>query len=95
MRKLIPLALVACLGLGAVTMSGTAHAAVAVSVGVPLPGVVIAPPIAPWPYYRGVARYGYWAPARYGYRAPLGYRYAYGPGWGWGRYGYVRGRVWR
>jgi hypothetical protein len=94
MRKLVPLALAACHGIAAASMAVPAEAGVAISVGVPLPGVVVAAPpvVAPWPYYYAAGpRYYYPGYVRYG--VPYGYRFGYRPGFG--HYGYVHGRPWR
>jgi hypothetical protein len=61
MRKLVPLALAACLGIAAASISVPAEAGVAISVGIPVPGVAVAAPpvVAPWPYYYAGPRYYY------------------------------------
>lgn len=91
MRKLPPLSLAACLGIAAVSMSVSARAGIVV--GVPVPGVIVAPPlVTPWPYafvgprryYPGLVRYGYGFPYVRGYGHRPGYgRWArgWGPGW--------------
>ncbi|MGO8854868.1 MAG: hypothetical protein ACLQO1_04060 [Steroidobacteraceae bacterium] len=95
MRKLVPLALAVCLGTTAASISVPAEAGVAISVGIPLPGVVVAAPpvVAPWPYYYAGPRYYYPGYVRYGYGVPFGYRYGFRPGFG--HHGYVHGHAWR
>jgi hypothetical protein len=105
MRKFVALALAGCIGLGAVAASLPASAGVVV--GVPLPGVVVAPPlVTPWPSYYGGPRFVYPGYARFGYGGPFGYGYRYGfrygghPGYpgpaGFGAHGgYAHGRGWR
>ena len=90
MRNLIPLGVAACLGIATACLSPSAKAGVVIGVGIPFPGVVVAPPlVTPWPYYAGPRYYpGY---VRYG--VPYGYRYGFRPGFA--HYGYFHGRAWR
>lgn len=90
MRKLVALSLMACLAIAGAALSPPARAGVVVSVGVPVPGVVVTPPalVTPWPLPYAVPPYpGY---VRFGYGVPYGYRYWVGPGargwWGYGRW---------
>ena len=95
MRKLAPLALIACIGLAAAVLSVPAEAGAYVGIGVGVPGVVVAPPVVAYPsvyvgpryYYPGYVRYGY----GYGYGGPYGHRWGYRPGFGHG----YHGRAWR
>ena len=90
MRKFVAIAL-ASIGIAAASMGAPARAGVAVSVGVPLPGVVVAAPplVTPWPYYYSGPRYpGY---VRFGYGAPYAWRHGYHPGY----WGHAHWRAWR
>jgi hypothetical protein len=84
MRKLASFALVAALGVAAVTLSKPADAGVVVGVGVGLPVPVAAPAAVAYPpvavgYYPGYYRYGY---PRYWYPGPrVGWGYGWHRGW--------------
>jgi len=88
MHKLAALALTAVLGVVGMAYAKQAEARVYVGVGIGLPGVTLAPPIAYAP--------GLYAPYYYGrpyYYGP-GFRYGYGYR-GYGFHGYAYGRRWR
>ena len=80
MNKLIP-AVIATLGLGAMSLSAPSQAGVVVGIG--LPGVaVVAPP------YVAYGPYGYYGHPYAGFYGP-GFRYGYGyRGYGYRGYGY-------
>ncbi|MGD0501320.1 MAG: hypothetical protein ABSD02_01145 [Steroidobacteraceae bacterium] len=90
MRKLASFALIAALGVSTVALSVPAEAGVVVGVG--LPGVVVAPGVAPGVGYPAVgvytAYYGRYYPHRFWYP---GVRYGYG----YYHHGGYRGRYWR
>jgi hypothetical protein len=89
MRKLASFALAAAVGLSAAALAVPADAAVVVGVGVP--GVVLAPPVAAYaPPAVYPAYYGRYYPHRFFYPGP---RFGYGAGFY--HHGGYRGRYWR